>query len=500
MLRTPAALLATLFCLPAAADLEAEVREVLAAGGLGETVAAVCVARLTPAGPEVIVDLDADRPLTPASNMKLVTTAAALDRLGPDFAFETTLSVVPAAAPGGDPSLRVVGSGDPGFGDPELLREAGLDPEDLVDRWVEAVKQTGTRRFASLRVDDSIFDRQFVHPDWPEDQLNRWYCAEVAGLNFNDNCIDVLYAPGPRAGAPPVVKVFPLYPDLLAMSTNRARTGTEDAFWVSRAADRNAFTFRGSVKDRRKDPVYVTVHDPPLFFARYLAHKLDEAGVSVGEVVREPTAPGAASGSASEAIHRVRSTLAGVLDRTNRDSQNLFAETLLKRLGHEASGEPGSFANGAEAVRGFLGRAMPGLDLSGVVIADGSGLASTNRLTARLLVGVLAHAAEAEAPAAELYRRSLAELGESGTLRRRGEGVEASRVFAKTGYIARVSALSGYLVLPAAGRAGEGEEVYAFSMLFNGFRPPLSNRSVKRVQDAVLAVLDERLSAEPASR
>ena len=501
VLRTAAALLlaASSLAADARADLQGEVRAVLRSAGLGGTQAAVCVARLTPDGPEVLVDLDADAPLAPASNMKLLTTAAALDRLGPDFAFETTLAVEPGPA-GGAPSLRVTGSGDPGFGDPELLDEDGLDPGDLVDRWVDAARATGVPRFAQLRLDDAVFDRDFVHPDWPADQLNRWYCAEVAGINFNDNCIDVLYEPGPRAGSPPAVRVFPLYPELLAASTNRARTGTDDAFWVSRAADGNAFTFRGTVRDRRVAPVQVTVHDPPLFFGAFLAHRLREAGVEVGEVVRAagPAAPG------TRVVHRVRTTLAGVLDRTNRDSHNLFAEALLKRLGHEATGQPGSFAGGAAAVRGFLASRLPGVDAAGVVVADGSGLSKRNRLTARLLVGVLAHTAAAGPGAAGLYRSSLAELGESGTLARRGRGVDAARVFGKTGYIARVSALSGYLVLPPERGAGSGstsgggggrERVYAFSMLFNGFRPPLSNRSMKAVQDRVLDLLDERLSA-----
>ena len=492
MLRIAAAVLVLSSGLAAAAraDLEGDVRDVLRSAGLGDTQAAVCVARLTPAGPEVLVDLDADTPLAPASNMKLLTTAAALDRLGPGFAFETTLAVEEDPA-GGKPSLRVTGSGDPGFGDPELLDEDGLGPDDLVERWVDAARATGSSRFEQLRLDDSIFDRTFVHPDWPVDQLNRWYCAEVAGINFNDNCIDVVYEPGPSAGSPPRVRVFPLYPELLAASTNKARTGGDDSFWVSRAADRNAFTFRGTVRDRRTHPVPVTVHDPPLFFGAYFAHRLREAGVEVGEVVRAS----ARAGPGTRVIHRVRTTLAGVLDRTNRDSQNLFAETLLKRLGHEATGAPGSFENGSAAVRGFLASRLPGVDLTGVVLADGSGLSKRNRVTARLLVGVLAHTAAADPEAARLYRSSLAELGRSGTLARRGRGVDAARVFGKTGYIARVSALSGYLVLPTSGGSGGPERVYAFSMLFNGFRPPLSNRSVKAVQDRILDLLDEELSA-----
>ena len=494
MLRTAAAVLAALLAAaatgPAAADLQREVEKLVTDAELGPTTVGMCVARLTAAGPEVLVEVEADTPLAPASNMKLVTTAIALDRLGPGFAFETPLSVF-TEPDGGGRSLLVVGSGDPGFGDPELLAEVGLDPEDVADAWVEAVKQTGHTRFERLLLDDAIFDRTFIHPDWPTDQLNRWYCAEVAGINFNDNCIDVLYRPGASPGSRPSVQVFPTFPAMLAESRNLAETGEDDAFWVSRPLDANRFTFRGTVAAARTEPLPVTVHDPPLFFGRYLAHKLDEAGIEVGEV-RVAAAP---PGVEPERIHVVRSTMAGVMDRTNRDSQNLFSEALFKRIGHEHSGEPGSFENAAAAGKAYLGAAVPGVDLAGVVLSDGSGLARTNRLTPRLLVGVLAHVAASPPEAAALYRSSLAELGETGTLARRGAGVEASRVFAKTGYISRVSALSGYLVVPASQGDAAEEAVYAFSMLFNGFEPPLSNRSMKKVQDDLLALLDEQLAA-----
>lgn len=489
-----AALLSSALVVPATADLESDVRSLLRSADLGDTVVAVSVAELTPRGPETLVDIQADRPLAPASNMKLLTTAAALEAFGPDHAFETRLSLVSPPG-GGAPSLLVTGSGDPGFGDNRLLSETGLGPDDLVDRWVEAARATGQTRFAELRIDDSVFDREFVHPDWPADQLDKWYCAEVAGLNFNENCIDVLYAPGPTRNSPPVVKVFPLSPELAAVSRNRARTGDDDAFWVSRPRDGNAFTFRGTVKDTRVDPLHVTVHDPPMFFGGYLAHRLREAGLEVGEVVRG-TPP---AGASVRPLHRVRTTLAGVLDRTNRNSQNLFAEALLKSLGHAKSGEPGSFASGSAAAKRFLQTALPDIDLSGVVVTDGSGLARTNRLTTRVLVGLLAHTAAASPEAAGLYRSSLAELGQSGTLLRRGGDVEASRVYAKTGYILQVSGLSGYLVFPArSGSGADTERVYAFSMLFNGFKPPLSNGSMKNVQDRILALLDERLARPTA--
>ena len=170
----------------AVAGLDDEVRSAIASHPLGEALVAVSV-RDAASGHE-LVSINAGRQMIPASNQKLFTTGAALHVLGADFEFGTTL------LRDGD-RLIVLGDGDPAFGDPELLEimtlndEPGVDVEQFLDLWVTAVSEAGMAEVREIVVDDRIFDRVLVHPTWPADQLNRPYCAELAGFNFHLNVL-----------------------------------------------------------------------------------------------------------------------------------------------------------------------------------------------------------------------------------------------------------------------------------------------------------------------
>jgi D-alanyl-D-alanine carboxypeptidase/D-alanyl-D-alanine-endopeptidase (penicillin-binding protein 4) len=491
-------------------DLESLSQQQINGAGLGGTPVAVLLMDLS--ADDVLVEIQADRPMIPASNQKIITTAAALDRLGVNYQFTTRLAIVndapaqelPPVMNAGtqpaesdtnpeplspQPQLLIIGDGDPALADPILLAAQNLTPDDVLDLWVQHVVDTGHRRFSRLIVDDRIFDRQFVHPSWPSDQLNRDYCSQVAGLNFNNNCLRVLPVPAESAGFAPTVQVYPFWPQL--QTINRAVTGTDDAFGITRDPAANVFTFRGKVRNRRSEPFATPLYDPPMVLGQLLAHRLDKAGVTVDEVVRlDDQAPQ----PTHAVLHEVRTTLASVLDRTNQDSENLFAECLFKRLGHQLTGAPGSFDSGAAAIRIFLQQRMGSrLNTALAIPSDGSGLSRDNQVTARLLVEVLRYIQRDRALDA-VFRPSLAEAGSSGTLARRLGGLNAE-IFAKSGYIRSVSTLSGYMVYPPAdGR--RRERVYAFSLLFNNFPGNISPAQIKDTQDRLLRLFDEHLTAQ----
>ena len=177
--------------------------------------------------------------------------------------------------------------------------------------------------------------------------------------------------------------------------------------------------------------------------------------------------------------------------RCTKDLQNLFAESFFKRMGRSFTGMPGSWQNGAAAVRTFLQSEL-GNEAADLTITDGSGMSRDNRVTARALAGILA-AASCDPklglgffPPEPFGRRS------DGTLQVQASGYDFNgQVYGKTGYIADRSSPSGYLVLPdPAGGAGE-EHVIAFSFLFNGFKPPVYPQQVKSVQDQLVKLLDQ---------
>ena len=482
------------------ASPENQIREALHAADLRQTQVAVLAMDLS--ANKVLASVNADVPMIPASNMKLVTTAGALHVLGPDYIFRTTLRLIEpsdwAAIPDRQmrergialdrgPVLIIQGDGDPGFCDPDLLREHQWDVDELLQVWAQAVRDAGVSEVQSLILDDRVFDQQFVHPSWPKQQLNKWYCAQVAGINFYDNCLDIYPIPT-ESGQSPQIVIFPTTSSIYLI--NKAVTGKTDSIWLTRESQTNKITVGGTVKHRRTSPLLVTMHDPPMVLGRIFAEHLNNVGVTVHQIDRPDKEDRLPQG---KVLHAVQTTMPAVLQRCNKDSQNLFAEALLKRMGREFTGTAGGWDNAAAAVRFFL-QDQIGPVGAAVTVADGSGLSRDNRVTARVLVEIL-HKMYEDERFGPLFLDSLAIGGVDGTLKKRFKKGTKGRVYAKSGYISKVSCLSGYLV---SSSSQDGDltppRTVAFSLLFNDFKPPVHVYKIKRTQDSVIKILDQYLS------
>jgi D-alanyl-D-alanine carboxypeptidase/D-alanyl-D-alanine-endopeptidase (penicillin-binding protein 4) len=393
------------------------------------------------------------RPLKPASVMKLFTTAAALDHLGPDFAYETRLYVR-------DGELLVLGGGDPGLGDARLAGRHGRPLHGEFDEWARLLKERGITTLRNIVLDDTVFDRQHRHADWPDSQASAWYQAPVGGLNFNDNCLDARFtASNGRVTLIPI----PALPD--GFFRNQLKPAATHKPIATRAIDQDVFEFRGPVThDDEFKPI--SVGRPTVFFGHALKHALQERGVTLrGQVVRRALTPAAL---AEAELLDVRSTsLKDVIWRCNTFSQNMFAECLLKSLAAyradgSRSGVAGSWAGGVRVLETTLSRLD--IDLDGAAFRDGSGLSHGNRVTAEQVVQLLV--AMRRHPHGALYGGSLARAGREGTLRHSRWNIPAlqNRLRAKTGTLSGVRSLAGY-VDRADGRT------LAFALLVNG-KPP----------------------------
>jgi serine-type D-Ala-D-Ala carboxypeptidase/endopeptidase (penicillin-binding protein 4) len=321
---TVTVLLLTAAIASAAESLQSQAERIVRTTKLGSATFAALVTDLSTG--EDLVAIRPDEPLIPASNQKLITTAAALSRLGADHVLSTELRLA------GD-TLIVIGSGDPAFLDPVILEEIGHTVDGVIDRWVEAIARTGRKQFDAILVDDRIFDTEFVHPSWPRNQLQHWYCAQVAGINFNDNCLD-FYAAPTSPGKPLRITLVP--EGVPVTLQNQATTGS------SRHLGSNRIVVTGQSSRGITRPEFVTIHDPPMAFGGLLRNRLGKAGIAVQDV-RRPLPDEALPEGGGRLLAAVETTLPTVLIRTNRDSQNLFAEALVKYLGHRATGRPGNW-------------------------------------------------------------------------------------------------------------------------------------------------------------
>jgi D-alanyl-D-alanine carboxypeptidase/D-alanyl-D-alanine-endopeptidase (penicillin-binding protein 4) len=435
---------AALLLLLLAADPATELRQALEGSGVKTQGLGLVAGR---AGEAPLLLVNPDEPRAPASNQKLLVAAAAIAKLGRDFAFETRISV----GEGGD--LMVVGEGDPNLSG----RFFGGDPTKVLKAMARDVKAKGVTHVKDLVLDASRFDTQYIHPEWPEDQLERWYCAPVAALVYNDSCWDITVLPGASPGAPSRVLVEPslLSPEI----ANRCETVREgkQVVHVGRASDGD-FEVRGQVLLASAGvEANVTVRDPVRFFGEAFKAALVEEGVPVEGQVRQGKLEGARE------ILAYRSDLGRTLKVMLTNSQNLYAECLFKRLGD------GSFASGAEALAAAL-RSIE-VPTAGLDVHDGSGLSKENRVAARTIFGVLQ--AMRDEP---LFVGALA-IGGEGTLHRRYRDL-GDRVHAKTGTIRGVSALSGYVT-------GKDGTRYVFAILANG----AATARARRLQDLVVTSL-----------
>jgi len=412
----------------------------------------------------VLYQRNANVVLTPASNQKLLVLAS-----GADFLADHDVSFVTRFAIRGD-DLMIIGDGDPGLGDRSLAESRGQQPLDFVAAWAAAAKHNGMTTADALIVDASVLDQQFVHPDWEQSDLLKWYGAPVGGLNLNDNCVEITVWPDSQSGAAAIWSLFPPCP--LAKVENRCKSmpggsRKDNEPVIGRRLDSFELVLSGTVSERGTLQS-IPVVQPNLFAACAIREELARLGVTVrGDIRFERVAD--AQGRLPESVRVIaeaRTPLTDVMARIGHDSQNMFAEALAKRLGYEHDlahfvKQPiGSWDSARRALTETLTQA--GVDASRAHIADASGLSRENRLSASDMVALLRFMLRH--PKRDLFLESLAGNETGGRLQSIFASVDGE-IFAKTGYMRGIRSLSG-LVRSAGGRW------YAFSIIFNGFRGP----------------------------
>ncbi len=439
-----------------------------------------------------LVAINAESPRKPASNLKVLTTAAALSILGAEYQFETRLLASMAPEAGvirGDLILR--GTGDPNISG----RFYNDDPTRLIEDWAAGlVQKLGLRHVTgSVVADDSFFDDVRFLPTWDPAQAGRWYSAQVSPLSFNDNCVDVRIEPATRVGAAAHVRILPQSRYFSIHGNLRTVAGRKRKVQIHRRPGTNVIRLSGEIGYRGNKNFYdhVTVDDPSLFLATVVKEALERRGVRIDGAVKrvapeeyyydEKTRRKGDGVKAKESVlvyHR--STLAQDLPVINKPSQNLHAEMLLKTLGARVFGR-GTTEDGAAAVRKFLkDKRIPA---PGIQLHDGSGLSHENRIAASTLVRTL-HSARGE-PYFKRFYDSLAVAGVDGTLKKRFRRQRRlhGQVHAKTGAIRGVSALSGFV--------RRGPLVWSFSILVGAGSP--KSKSPRELQEALVAAMFEAM-------
>jgi D-alanyl-D-alanine carboxypeptidase/D-alanyl-D-alanine-endopeptidase (penicillin-binding protein 4) len=414
--------------------------------------------------------------MMPASNMKILTLAAAAEALGWDYRFKTTLETSAAIGNGtleGDLFVR-------GTGDPTINARNGRAAA-IFDEWAAALKSAGiTRINGGIVGDATAFDERRLGQGWSWDYLEAGYAAPVGALELNENTATLSIRPGAKAGDPAGLELPPNTGLGLLHNVVTGEPGSATRIEIMRFPERVNLDVRGSIAvDAAPVTREVAVANPTLYFAHALLLALQARGIQVNGLPREfvrpafdvPTEPRRVL---VESQSPPLSDIGAVMMKV---SQNLYAETLLKAVG-AVKGGYGTAENGRRATTEIF--SAWGIPPGSYVQADGSGLSRYDYATAETIVTILERLAR-DPRHKEALLATLPVAGKDGTVASRLKGTRAeANVTAKTGSISNVRALSGFV------KTRDGETL-VFSILANSFTIPAA--TVNYVTDVAVETL-----------
>ena len=388
----------------------------------------------------VLYARNAQRAVKPASTMKIVTAAAALDAFGPEATLTTTVETAGRLDAQGRilGDLYLVGAGDPNLSGRLHDGRTTLAFESLA----EQLRAAGVRRVEGGVVGwEGLFAGERRGEDWTWGDLVWRYGAEVSSLSFNDNAATLTVSPGEREGDPVVVDRAPpaRYYSVVSTAVTAPR-GTESTLTLRRAPGANVVELSGAFPlGQAPQELTVALEDPARYAATVFTEVLLARGILVSGAVETSQAPlPAARRVVARWASRPMSEMVEVVDK---ESQNLHTEMLARLVGVRTSGE-GTMEAAREALAGFLGRL--GVSTGNWMIQDASGLSRSDLVVPHGMVTLLAGMDRHRHAAA--FRNSLPIAGVDGTLEHRMKGTPAEgRVRAKTGSIRTVNALAGYV-------------------------------------------------------
>jgi D-alanyl-D-alanine carboxypeptidase/D-alanyl-D-alanine-endopeptidase (penicillin-binding protein 4) len=413
--------------------------------------------------------------LVPASIMKTVTTATALEVFGPDFRFRTTLShsgTIRNDTLFGD--LQIIGGGDPTLGS-EYFPES----KKFQEEWIKALHDKSIKIISgNLILDATIYESQMIPGSWVWEDLGNYYGAGASGLTIYDNLFEIHLKSPETAGQPTqILKIVPEIPGMELQNEVVSSDVNSDQAYVFGNPEDSRRVIRGTVPKGKNDfVVKASMPNPGALLANEFKSKLAANGIALkGSVSFEK------SGMSTLVIAETLSPpLRDIIRVTNFESVNLFAEHFLKHLAFQKTGL-GTTKEGCKFVVQFW--KDKGLDMTGFFMNDGSGLSRFNAVTASQMVNILSYMKTKSVYAEDFYQ-SLATAG-SGTLTVfKNENFPNQSLHAKSGSMTRVRCYAGYLT------TSTGRQL-SFTIMLNNFSCS-QTEAIKRIEKLLIELREMR--------
>ena len=400
---------------------------------------------------EVIDSYRADHVVPPASVMKLLTTGAALETLGPGFRFPTILEYSGAIENGvlqGD--LYIRGGCDPSLG--------WKGRTGFLDRWVKAIQGAGIKRIEGAVIADmTMLDGEAQNPGWLCEDAGNYYAPGIFALNYYGNTMNIVLQSGEPGSTAKVVKTEPAVEDVYFINHVRCDKISYDGAFVSGLPYSRERYLTGAVPSNLGTfGVKGDLPNPGLLLARHLTAKLREAGIRVKRDANYLADYNPLTPARNELYIHYSEPLSEIIKETNINSNNLYAEAIFRYLGTRYT-LPGSIHNSQDLLRDYW--RCRGVAIQNAIIKDGCGLAPQDAVSAKTFVQLLIIMSRSDNK--DAWMASLPVSGQTGTLKTLCPGTELEgRIHAKSGTIAGTKNFAGYIDMPNG-------DTWVFAILIN---------------------------------
>jgi D-alanyl-D-alanine carboxypeptidase/D-alanyl-D-alanine-endopeptidase (penicillin-binding protein 4) len=392
-----------------------------------------------------------DNVAIPASTLKLVTTATALEMLGADFRFQTKLEIDGELSPEGilNGNLYIHGGGDPTLGSKYIG-----DP-DFLAKWVNAVKNAGISKInGQIIADESLYEDEGVNPHWTWEDIGNYYAAGAYGISYLDNTFALILNSGAVGTTPQIIRTEPEMPLLNIDNHLISSTIDFDSAYFHGAPHSNSRVLRGEIPaNRREFIVKGDIPNPGLLLAEHFQNELIKNGVAISQ---PPTNKNKNTNARKLIFSQDSPPLKDIITQTNIRSINLFAESIFRYLALKHA-SVASTRDAIREVRNFW--ISKGFPVDELFMNDGCGLSATDAVSADFLVHILEYMKTKSQNQVEFYN-SLPVAGENGTLKKfLAKTHLQGKVHAKSGTISGVKTYAGYVE--------SNSKTYAFAILVN---------------------------------
>jgi len=416
--------------------------------------ASICISVSDIQSGEELIKSEPQLSLVPASILKLVTTATALEIFGPDYQFKTTLSysgIIRNDTLFGD--LQIIGGGDPTLGS-KYFQEYNYFQEE----WIKKIQQENIKVVTgNLVMDATIYESQAIPNTWIWEDIGNYYGSGASGISVYDNLYEIHLKSEIEAGKlTEITGIVPEIPNLDLQNEVLSSDVNSDQSYVFGSPMENKRIIRGTIPKNKTDfIVKASVPNPAALLSSEFRKKLTANGIAVSEITKYKKAK--IDSSVQLSVFQ-SPPLRDIIRITNHESVNLFAEHLLKHLAFQKNGL-GTTKDGCKFVLEFWKE--KGLDMTGFFMNDGSGLSRFNAITASQIIDILNYMKTKSKYTNDFYQ-SLATAGKGTLTVFRNENFPDKCLRAKSGSMTRVRCYAGYL------NTFSGREL-SFTIMLNNF-------------------------------